>query len=162
MKLKVKKTIKHAKLPTYAHVDDGGMDLYAADNGYFNTDYQFVEYDTGIAVEIPKDYVGLIFPRSSISKTPHMLCNSVGVIDCGYTGSVKLRFKTDQEKEYLEYKFGDRIAQLILVHRPKLELEEVSELRETERGDGGFGHTDKVNSVDEFLAEVQFSEEEDV
>jgi dUTP pyrophosphatase len=158
MKIKIKKTIKHAKLPTYAHPQDAGADLYAADNGIFSNDFDFIEFDTGIALEIPEGHMGLVFPRSSISKTPHALCNAVGVIDETYRGSVKLRFRTNQEKEYLEYKFGDKIGQLIILPVPKLEFQEVSELSETERGVGGFGSTDEL-TVDEFVDEISFEDD---
>ncbi len=142
LKLKFKKLVAHAFEPSYAKPGDAGLDLTAIDC-YKNHDYKFIEYGTGLAVEIPEGYVGLIFPRSSISKTPHTLANSVGVIDSGYRGEVKLRMRYDENdtREYLEYSPGDKIGQLIVLPIPTVELEEVKELSSTERADGGFGST---------------------
>lgn len=142
LKIKVKRLVKHAFLPEYAKDGDAGMDLVAIDS-YKNHDYKFIEYGTGIAVEIPEGYVGLIYPRSSISKTSHTLANSVGVIDSGYTGEIKLRMRYVEEREDMEYTFGDRIGQLIIMPIPTIEIEEVEELKETKRGSSGFGSSGK-------------------
>ena len=91
-------------------------------------------------MEIPEGYVGLVFPRSSISKTDHYLRNSVGVIDSGYRGEIKIRMSTPLLGG-VEYKEGDRIAQLIIMKLPWVNIEEVEELSDTDRGDGGFGST---------------------
>lgn len=156
MKVKIKKLVKHAQIPEYANSTDAGLDLIAVDQGYKNHDHDYVEYGTGLAVEIPEGYVGLIFPRSSISKTPHMLANSVGVIDSGYRGEIKVRFRNLSEKEYLEYSFGDKIAQLIIIPFPRITFQEVEQLSESDRGTGGFGSTGKrakaeVVSTDDLL-----------
>lgn len=140
IKVKFKKLAKHAFVPEYAKPGDAGMDLVAIDS-YKNHDYKFIEYGTGIAVEIPEGYVGLIYPRSSISKTPHTLANSVGVLDSGYRGEIKLRMRYEDNREDMEYAFGDRVGQLVIMSCPKVELEEVEELSTTERGEGGFGST---------------------
>ena len=100
----------------------------------------FYEYGTGLAMEIPEGYVGLIFPRSSISKTDHYLRNSVGVVDSGYRGEIKIRMSTPLLGG-VEYKEGDRVAQLIIMKLPWVNLQEVEELSDTDRGDGGFGST---------------------
>ena len=100
----------------------------------------FYEYGTGLAMEIPEGYVGLVFPRSSISKTDHYLRNSVGVIDSGYRGEIKIRMSTPLLGG-VEYKEGDRIAQLVIMKLPWVNIEEVEELSDTDRGDGGFGST---------------------
>lgn len=140
LKVKFKKLVDHAVVPKYAKKGDAGMDLVAIDVGY-NPEYDFVEYGTGIAVEIPEGYVGLLYPRSSVSKTPHLLCNSVGVVDSGYRGEILMRFKTNKDREHEEYGVGDKIGQLVIVPYPKIELEEVKELAESDRGEGGFGST---------------------
>lgn len=140
MKVKIKKLSEHAIIPTYAKSGDAGLDLVAIDL-YKNHDYGFIEYGTGLSIEIPNGYVGLIFPRSSISKTPHTLANSVGVLDSGYRGEIKVRMRYQEDKEDMEYGFGDKIAQLIVLPFPKIELVESEELSETERGSGGFGST---------------------
>lgn len=140
MKVKIKKLHDSAVVPTKAHEQDAGFDLVAiskddVDEGVCG----FIEYDTGIGLEIPEGYVGLIYPRSSISKTGHILANSVGVIDSNYRGSIKVRFKTIPDCK--EYEIGDRVAQLIIMPYPSIEFEEVEELSNTDRGNSGFGST---------------------
>lgn len=138
MEIKIKKLVSHAEIPSYAKEGDAGLDLVAIDC-YHNHEYDFVEYGTGLAIKIPEGFVGLIFPRSSISKTPHLLCNSVGVIDSGYTGEIKFRFKVLTNKENLEYSVGDKIGQLIIIPYPKITFNEVENLENTKRGAAGFG-----------------------
>ena len=141
MQVKIKKTHKNAVIPSYAKDGDAGLDLTAVD---FHTDEQgnYV-YDTGITLEIPKGYVGLVFPRSSIADKELLLTNSVGVIDSGYRGSIKAKFKPTNNTNTNIYKVGDRIAQLIILPYPQINFEEVEKLSETERGDKGYGSTNK-------------------
>lgn len=140
MKVKIKKLVPEAVVPSYANPGDAGLDLVATwIKVEDHNKYGFFEYGTGICVEIPEGYVGLIFPRSSISKTGMLLTNSVGVIDSGYRGEIKFRFKYISGTN--SYNVGDKIGQLIIMPYPKIEFEEVNELNETERGDGGFGST---------------------
>ena len=110
----------------------------------------FYEYGTGLAMEIPEGYVGLIFPRSSISKTDHYLRNSVGVVDSGYRGEIKIRMSAPTNTLNClwllggeEYKEGDRVAQLVIMKLPSVNFQEVEELSDTDRGEGGFGSTGK-------------------
>ena len=91
MKVKIKKLCESAVIPTYAKLGDAGMDLVATSRIFDK--YGNVEYGTGLAMEIPEGYVGLIFPRSSISKQDLSLANAVGVIDSGYRGEIKFKFK---------------------------------------------------------------------
>lgn len=102
------------------------------------TDETHLVYHTGVYVSIPKGYVGLIFPRSSIYKKDLLLHNSVGVIDSGYTGEIKFIFMPTGWKEY---EIGDRIGQIIFMKLPEVQLEYVDSLEETARGEGGFGST---------------------
>lgn len=139
MNLKIKKLTESAVLPSYASDGDAGMDLVAVSVDKSNNKYW--EYSTGLALEIPKGFVGLLFPRSSISKTSHFLRNSVGVIDSGYRGEVKIRMSMDHSSS--QYKEGDRIAQLVIVDLPWVEVEEVKELSSSQRDKGGFGSTGK-------------------
>ena len=99
-----------------------------------------ISYGTGIALEIPKGFVGLVFPRSSIRKTDLILSNSVGVIDSGYRGEIQATFK---RTGLTKYAVGDRGAQIMIIPHPTIEFNEVSELSNTERGEGGFGSTGK-------------------
>lgn len=138
-----------AVAPSYAKPGDAGMDMTAI--SYHVDEIGNFCYGTGIAVEIPENHVGLIFPRSSISKKDLMLSNGVGVIDSGYRGEISFKFKPAlgtwvETKHSLNqlpemYKVGERIGQMVIVPYLSVELEEVDELGETERGAGGFGST---------------------
>jgi len=138
MKIKIKKLTPRATIPFYTKQGDAGLDLKAINHCY-NVDYDFHEFGTGLAIEIPPGHVGLVFPRSSISKTPHSLCNAVAVFDSGYRGEIKLRFRSIKGRECEEYMVGDRIGQLVILPYPQIEFEEVNELSESERGSSGFG-----------------------
>jgi len=135
--VKVKKIFSAASVPGYTKKGDAGIDLVAIS---LKKSAGFYEYGTGLAMEMPEGYVGLIFPRSSISKTDHYLRNSVGVIDSGYRGEIKIRMSTPILGG-VEYKEGDRIAQLIIMKLPWVNIQEVDELSDTDRGEGGFGST---------------------
>lgn len=137
LEVKLTKTHPDAITPTYAHSSDGGMDLTAVTMDSSKEEY--VEYDTGISLAIPNGFVGLVYPRSSISKYDLILANHVGVIDSSYRGSIKLRFRAGGENIY---KVGDRIAQLIIIPRPQVSFNVVEELDETQRQEGAFGSTD--------------------
>lgn len=140
MQVKIKKLNESAVIPSYAKNGDAGLDLTATSLEVIDTgDYGYINYGTGLAIEIPTGYVGLIYPRSSISKTGHILANSVGVIDSGYRGEIQVRFKTIPDTTI--YKVGDKIAQLIIKPYPEIQFEEVEELSDTDRGEGGFGST---------------------
>jgi len=136
MKVKVMKLDAGAIIPKYAKAGDAGMDLYAVTESY--DEHGNYVYGTGLAMEIPEGHVGLIFPRSSISKTAHSLRNAVGVIDSGYRGEIMLKFDINTLNSPV-YKVGDRIAQIIILPYPQVEFEEAWELSKTERGTGGFG-----------------------
>ena len=138
MKIKIKKLHDDAVVPSYAKVGDAGMDLTCVD---FKTSETYVEYDTGLAMEIPDGHVGFLFPRSSVSKTNLVLANCVGVVVSGYRGPVKLRFKEMNGPIGGRYKVGDRVGQLVVMPVPNFNCVEVDELTETSRGDGGFGST---------------------
>tara|TARA_R110001583_G_scaffold67000_1_gene191939 strand:- start:247 stop:669 length:423 start_codon:yes stop_codon:yes gene_type:complete len=140
MKIRIKKLNENAVIPTYAKQGDAGMDLTCVDWGISET---YVEYDTGLSMEIPEGHVGFLFPRSSVSKTNLVLANCVGVVDSGYRGPVKLRFKELLGPPGGRYKTGDRVGQIIIMPIPNFEFEEVEELTDTSRGDGGFGSTGK-------------------
>jgi dUTP pyrophosphatase len=166
LNVRFKKLRPDAVTPTYAKDGDAGLDLTSVSKTYKDS---FIEYGTGIAVEIPYGYVGLVFPRSSITKTASgvSLKNSVGIIDSGYRGEIMLRFEIpteksvwDGESEFVTWKdgetgplsnrennllktpsIGERIGQLMIIPYPTIYLEEVDELSSTDRGEGGFGST---------------------
>jgi dUTP pyrophosphatase len=137
LNIKIKKVTSTAQLPTKAHATDAGYDLYASSCHYEDG---MLHYGTGVAVEIPAGYVGLVFPRSSIANTHLTLSNSVGVIDSGYRGEIKAKFRKGGSKGY---KVGERIAQLIIIPYPEVVFEEVEELSDSDRGTGGYGSSGK-------------------
>jgi dUTP pyrophosphatase len=149
--MKFKKLNKMAVPPSYAKKGDAGLDLTAI--SHYVDDLGNFCYGTGLAIEIPDGYVGLIFPRSSISKTNMNLSNAVGVIDSGYRGEISFKFRPSlgswvEKSQSLNdfkgaYNVGEKVGQLVIVPYLSVHLEEVDELSTTERGDGGFGHTGK-------------------
>jgi dUTP pyrophosphatase len=158
MVIKIKKLHKDSIIPSYSKEGDAGMDLTAISKT-FDSDGNVV-YDTGLAFAIPEGYVGLLFPRSSNAKKDLVLTNSVGVLDSGFRGSVMFKYKPidslahsedpDEEVEAVDvtedfivkmYEVGDRVGQIIILPYPSIEFEQVDELTETNRGEGGFGST---------------------
>lgn len=137
LNVKIKLTHPASVLPRYAKPGDAAMDLIAV---RMETKGKYIEYETGVAVAIPEGYVGLCFPPSSVSNTVLHLCNSVGVIDSGYRGTIKFRYRRDMPGADL-YNEGDKVGQLMIIPYPAIEWEQVDELDETERGTGGHGST---------------------
>lgn len=146
MNVKIKKLHPDAVIPSYSKDGDAGMDLTAV--SVTGDEKGNIIYNTGIAIEIPKGYVGLIFPRSSISNYRLGLTNSVGVIDSGYRGELIFKFKPVLSTPFAEelktiYDVKERVGQIIILPYPQIEFEEVEELSETERGTGGYGSSGK-------------------
>ena len=144
MIVNIKKIHPEAVIPSYAKNGDAGMDLVATT--IISETPSQITYGLGIALEIPEGFVGLVFPRSSIRKTRLQLSNSVGVIDSGYRGELQATFNkitTTIENQKNDYKVGDRVCQIIIIPYPPIEFNEVNELSNTERGEGGFGSTGK-------------------
>jgi len=141
LKVNIKKLSENAVIPKYAKAGDAGLDFVATK--IINETYYSITYGTDIAVEIPENYVGLVYPRSSIRNTELSLSNSVGVIDSGYRGELQATFRKIQGEGSDKYNVGDKIFQMIIVPYPNVEFIEVNELTTTERGEGGFGSTGK-------------------
>ena len=143
MKVKIKRLASEAVMPKKAHASDAGWDLVAVSRNW-DADGAVV-YGTGLAMEIPEGYVGLVFPRSSVAKKDLVLSNCVGVIDSGYRGEVMAKFKLldplVKHDEYHWYDIGDRIAQLVIMRLPEVEMVESEDLSESDRGEGGYGST---------------------
>lgn len=137
--VKIRKVHPDAVIPFRAHATDAGMDVIAIS---MEMTEDYVEYDTGLQFQLPEGYAMLIFPRSSNSKKDLLLCNSVGILDAGYTGNLKLRFKLTTEG-YTEkiYNPGDKVGQIMIIPYPEINFIETEVFNETERGDGGFGST---------------------
>ena len=142
-----------AKMPTRAHEFDAGLDLYApkiatvpgckyaspiAYRGYCMVSIGQKTIDTGVHVQIPEGYVGLIKSKSGLMVKNGLLAD--GTIDSGYTGSIHVKLFNTSHKDY-KFNAGDKIAQLVIVPCLLPEPELVDHLEETDRGDGGFGST---------------------
>lgn len=140
MEVKVKKMHAEAVIPSYSKPGDAGLDLTAVSEEW-NEGNTMVTYGTGLSIEIPEGYVGLLFPRSSVCKTSLNLSNSVGVIDSGYRGEIMLKYRYPEEGSV--YDLGDRVGQLIIMPYPQIKLVEAEELSSTERGEGGYGSSGK-------------------
>jgi len=141
MKVNIKKISENAIIPSYAKSGDAGLDLVAT--SIVNEEAFQITYGLGIAIEIPEGFVGLVFPRSSIRKYDLSLTNCVGVIDSGYRGELQATFRKERGVASKKYEVGDKICQIMIIPYPPIEFNEVNELSDTERGEGGFGSTGK-------------------
>lgn len=143
MEIKIKKLHPEAVIPTYAKPGDAGLDLTAV--ARFIDNENNIVYSTGLAIEIPEGYVGLVFPRSSVSRRDLFMSNSVGVIDSGYRGEITIKFKMVKSRIgssiHSVYNIGDRVGQIIILPYPQIEFIEVEHLSQTDRGTGGYGST---------------------
>lgn len=134
------KVTDHKYTPTRAHPGDAGLDLKAAENALlFHGDRQAV--DTGVSVEIPDGYVGLVCARSgNAARRGVGIVNGVGVIDAGYRGPVNVLL-INHGRDNVTVRRGDRIAQLLIVPIETPSVEIVGSLSDSERGTGGLGST---------------------
>ena len=127
-----------AKMPTRAHADDAGLDLYSRENRVIYP-HSSATFDTGVHVEIPQWYVGMIKSKSGLNVKYGL--TSEGVLDCGYTGSIRVKLYNHSSEAYT-VAAGDKISQLVIMPIIAPELELVKAFgTETERGDNGFGST---------------------
>ncbi len=138
--IKFKKNHPDAKSPTYAHEGDAGFDLFSVETVTILPGERY-SIDTGVAFEIPKGYVGLIWDKSGISQV-HGLKNLGGVIDSGYRGSVKVGLVNLSDKPYT-FEKGHKTGQMLVQKIEVADFIEVDDLGETERGEGGFGSSGK-------------------
>ena len=147
MDVKFKKLHDDAKIPSYAHDTDAGLDLTAVSftQEFDKSNKLVLVYHTGLAVEIPEGYVGLIFMRSSVSNKSISLTNAVAVIDTGYRGELLLKYKITTDSLPTIYQPGEKIGQLIIIPYPKINPIEAEELDSSDRNEGGFGSTDINN-----------------
>ena len=142
MKIKFKKVSENAVPPRRGTEGSAGWDL-AAISCRWNEEFSCWEYGTGIAVEIPRGYVGLCGSRSSIFRTGLFLSNGTGWIDSDYRGEIKAKFYTLYPYADQPYKLGEYIVQLTIVPILTVEFEEAEELSKTARGEGGYGSPGK-------------------
>lgn len=124
-------------MPTRAHDDDGGLDLYAAETAYI-APHTWAAVSTGTHVALPRGTVGLVASKSGLMDKYGLKCD--GVIDVGFTGAVKAIIFNHSDRVYKVEK-GQKVTQLLILPIVKPELELVDELEETDRGADGFGST---------------------
>jgi dUTP pyrophosphatase len=170
MKVKIKRLHPDAIIPKYAKKGDAGLDLTAVTIS--NNRDGVITVGTGLAVEIPEGYFGMIVPRSSIYKTNHRLINCVGIIDSGYRGELMFKFEMSPTSVFIlreldlhinqgkseptvsestiaefasskvAYEIGDRVGQLLIMPYPAIEFVE-GDLEDSDRGGNGFGSSGK-------------------
>lgn len=128
---------KGAYMPTRAHDTDAGLDLYAME-GQIVPAKESAIFDTGVHMQLPPGTAGLLVSKSGLN-VKHDI-TSTGLIDEGYTGSIKVKLYNHGGFDY-RVEAGDKISQLVILHVERPELEQVESLEETERGVGGFGST---------------------
>ena len=141
-KVNIKKLDSKAVTPTYGSEYSAGADLYACMDGPVTVEPgQAVMFHTGIAMEIPEGYAGLVFARSGLAAKKGLApSNKVGVIDSDYRGEIMVSiFNHSQEARIVEN--GERIAQIVITPFITADWNVVDELNETDRGAGGFGST---------------------
>ncbi len=139
MNLKVKKVHPKAKLPTRAHHDDAGLDIYCYEKTIL-LPHTTIKVSTGVAYEVPEGYVGLIWDKSSIGGKGIKTLG--GVLDSGYRGELFVPLHNMSDETYT-FEAGHKIAQMLIQKVELWETEEVDVLSETIRGEGSFGSTGK-------------------
>lgn len=145
MEVRIKKLNETAIIPTLGSVEAAGCDIYAnlvEDAGSVTIGPGATHFiKTGIAMEVPKQYAGLIYARSGLaSKRGLRPANCVGVIDSDYRGEIMIALHNDSDVPQT-INHGERIAQMVITPYIRPEFVETDDLTNTERGDGGFGHT---------------------
>lgn len=142
MLIRLKKINKDAKIPSYGSEFSAGADLYVCEENEITIiPHETRLIHTGIAIEIPNGYVGLIYARSGLaSKRDLAPANKVGVIDSDYRGEILVALHNHGNKDQVIQPF-ERIAQLVIAPVTQATFEEVEELNTTERNAGGFGST---------------------
>ena len=135
----VKRLDESLDMPAYAYVGDAGLDLRSAEDAVLKP-FQRKLVSCGIAIAIPEGYAGFVLPRSGLAaKHGISIVNAPGLIDSNYRGEIKaILVNLDPENDF-KIERGDRIAQLVIMQYPAVQLEEAEELDETVRGTGGFG-----------------------
>ena len=139
IELKIKRLDPSVELPAYAYAGDAGLDLRAAEDAVL-APHERRLISTGLAVAIPEGYAGFVQPRSGMAlKHGLSMANTPGLIDSHYRGELKVIAVNLDANESISISRGDRIAQLVIQKVPVVDLVEVDELDDTDRGAGGFG-----------------------
>jgi dUTP pyrophosphatase len=139
MKIKIKKLKENAKLPSYAHSGDVGMDMYAMETVTIKP-MEHYRFFHGFAMEFPEENAGIIMDKSSISKAG--LIHMGGVFDAGYRGEYNTHLVNLGSEPYTVEE-GDKVSQLVIVPVVIAEIEETDTLSDSSRGMGAFGSTGK-------------------
>ena len=138
--IKIKRLNEDAILPEKQHDSDAGYDLHSIEDIILKPN-QIYKVKTGIAIQIPNNYAGLVLPRSGLSsKYGISLINTPGLIDSGYRGELLIPLINHSSNEYTINK-TERVAQLILIEIPEVKIEVTSDLDESDRDSKGFGST---------------------
>jgi dUTP pyrophosphatase len=142
LEIPLKRLVDDAIVPAYAKPGDAGLDLVASEGLTLAPAGGRGLVPTGIAVAIPAGYAGFVQPRSGLALRHGVTClNTPGLIDSGYRGELKVLLVNTDPAEAFEVVRGERIAQLVIQRVEHVALVEVTELDDSARGDGGFGHT---------------------
>ncbi len=141
MRLEIQRIDKELPLPRYAHEGDAGLDLYSAEDRLLEPGERAL-VSTGIAVAIPKGWAGFVQPRSGLAVRQGLgIVNTPGLIDSHYRGEVKVVAINLDRNDSISIRRGDKVAQLVIQPVARVELDEVTCLDATTRGEGGFGST---------------------
>ena len=139
VKLRVRRLDGRVELPAYAYAGDAGLDLRSAEDVTLEPGERRL-VSTGLAVAIPDGYAGFVMPRSGLALREGLsMANTPGLIDAHYRGELKISAINLDPSRPIRIERGERVAQLVIIKVPRVELVEVSSLDETDRGTGGFG-----------------------
>jgi dUTP pyrophosphatase len=141
LKIKIQK-IRDTKTPNYAHGGDAGLDLYSAEEDYVLKPGERKGFLTGIKMEIPNGYAGLVWDKSGLA-VKHGIKIMAGVIDSAYRGEIIIVLINLGNENYLVEK-NTKIAQMLIQKIERAEIEKVENLNETKRGEDGFGSTGNI------------------
>ena len=137
--LPIKRLDPSVELPRYAYCGDAGLDIRSNEDIVLKP-YERAMVSTGLAIAIPDGYAGFMQPRSGLAaKQGLTVLNTPGLIDAHYRGELKIIIINLDKEHSVSIRKGDRIAQLVIQAVPQVELNEVDDLGDTVRGQGGFG-----------------------
>lgn len=140
MKIRIKKEKENAKIPEFAHPGDAGMDIYSTEEFVLAPDERKV-VDLGFSMQFPPEYM-VIFKDKSGLASEHGIHTLAGVIDSGYRGECKAAL-INLGNENFKVTEGQKVGQMLVLPKPNVEVEEVENLGDSSRGEGGFGSTGK-------------------
>lgn len=143
----VKRLDEELDMPAYAYVGDAGLDLRSSEDAVLQP-FERRLVPCGIALAIPRGYAGFVLPRSGLAaKHGVSIVNAPGLIDSDYRGEIKVILINLDSNEPFAVSRGDRIAQLVVLQVPPVDLVETDRLDETIRGVGGFGSSGTAASA---------------